>query len=333
MTYAAITGMRSARHPLQGCGHVGDCGCAGVPVLAVSGSDCGCAGLGGKFDAPAASNTFTTLTGLTTSQMARVTDLRMRHIMNTGLAIARLGPAAPEISFSDILHLDATKLALSSNPGQLARSAVLYAIARCGQLIERLPGLYRGQNQGIPGAEALAADLNSLAETGVSGVRTTLDIVFSLLPSRSATSGLGNPWVIAGVAVAVSAALAVAVVALSYFLLTSESKIEQADEYCAGRLRSTGVACNPEQYRAYIDSLPPQSQDFLSNTLNKMGDATSSVLKYALIGGGVLILGVVGYNYFLYRTGKSMIKSPTGRKTLAANRKRSSRRRTSRGRR
>lgn len=277
------------------------------------------AGLGGKFDAPASS--YTILTGLTTPQAGKVTSLRVRQIRNISRAMALLGTAAPESSFSDILHLNMTTLMRASYAGRLARSAILYAIARSGQLIERLPGLYRGQNQGIPGAETLATDLSSLAEMGVSGVAEALD----LLPSPSATSGLGEPVTVTVVAVAVSAVLAVAVVALAYFLFTSQSKVEQADEFCAGRLRTTGVACDPAVYRAYIDSLPPQSQDFLHGTLDKMGDAASSVFKYALIGGGVLILGVVGYNYFLYRAGKKAVTHHSA--TLTSNRRR---RRTSR---
>ena len=65
------------------------------------------------------------------------------------------------------------------------------------------------------------------------------------------------------------------------------------------------------------------------------GDAAGILVKYALIGGSVLILGVVAYNYVSYR----VMKSPTGRKlvgaavggpagaALVSNRKRSSRRR------
>jgi hypothetical protein len=273
------------------------------------------AGLGGKFDAPASN--YTSLTGLTPSQQAKVTDLRMRQIINIGRAVALLGPASPEVAFTDVLHLNVTNLVRASNFGQFVRSAVLYAIARSGQIIERLPGLYRGQNQGIPGAEMLAAELKRVAETGVDGVRDVLD----LLPERSATSGLGVAPI--AVAITVSVVLAVAVVALSYFLFTSQSNVEQADEFCAGRLRTTGVACDPVTYRAYIDNLPPESRDFLNNTLDKMGDAAGSAVKYALIGVGVLVLGVVGYNYFLYRTGKAV----KHRGALAANRRRSSRRR------
>lgn len=343
MTYARITGMRSARFPLQGCGCVGECGCAETP--AVEGLGCGCAsmpivatsGLGAtsKFDT-APPNVYASLEGLTPAQNAQVTTLRAFQIPNVVRAFAILGREAPEVSFADVLDLNATKIASASNPALLARSIILYAIARTGQLIERLPLMYRAANLGVPGASAVASRLVSLCNTGISGVRTVLD----LLPSPSATSGLGTlpMWV----------AVVFPLASLVEFLFSSGGVNAETETTCAEQLRITGTRCTAADFARYSAQHSAEDKGALDKIIEEMAKTAGSVIKFVLVGVGVLILGVVAYNYVSYRVGRAVVGSKAGRKVigaavggpagaLAANRRSSrrrvSRRRTSRGRR
>ena len=93
-----------------------------------------------------------------------------------------------------------------------------------------------------------------------------------------------------------------------------------------------------------FDSIGSIGRKVVDGAIDGAKEGMGILVKYALIGGSVLILGVVAYNYVSYRVGRAVMKSPTGRKllgaavggpagALAANRRRSSRRRrTSRSR-
>ena len=313
-------------------------------MLAVSGLGCGCvaapvmAGLGtpaptSKFDAPP--STYTSLTGLTPSQIAKVTELRVRHITNAARAFWLLGREAPEVSFLDVLSLDARKLASTSEPALLVRSVLLYAIARTGQLIERLPLMFRAQNLGISGAAGVAGRLVALSATGIVAVGRVLDLI-----PAPATSGLGFIMLLP------LAALAVPLLAVVYFLHATGDTDAETEATCAAQLRATGTPCTAADFARYSAQHTAEDQSALDKIIDKMGDTAGSVIKFVLVGVGVLILGVVAYNYVSYRVGRAVMKSPTGRKlvgaavggpagaALVSNRKRSSRRRrTSRSRR
>jgi hypothetical protein len=286
-------------------------------------------GLGGKFDT-APPNVYASLDGLTPAQNAQVTFLRGLHIPNVVRAFAMLGREPPEVSFSDVLDLNASKIASASNPALLARSIVLYAIARTGQLIERLPLMYRAENLGIPGASAVASRLVSLCSTGISGVRTVLD----LLPNPSATSGLGVlPYLLV---------LAVPLLAVVYFLTSSGDVNAETEATCTEQLRITGTRCTSADFARYSAQHSAEDKGALDKIIEEAAKTAGSVIKFVLIGAGVLIAGGVAYAYIQYRLGRAVLGSPTGRKlvgaaiggpagaALVSNRKRSSRRRVSR---
>jgi hypothetical protein len=363
--------MRSARFPLQGCGDCGcsglddcgcgcsgvGCGCAGTPVLAVSGLGCGCGstsgmeGLGGKFDSPAP-NPYNSLSGLTPLQNAKVTFLRGLQIPNVVRAVGILGPAAPEVSYQDVLDLNLLKIARAQfAPQGLARSVILFALYQTGALIEKLPFAYRMANAGVPGAAALVDRAVYLAELGTSSVRNALDLTQTV---QTATSGLGLDTSYVTAAVISAAAyfiggpvlLVAALPPLVYYLHSVVDVQAEIDARCAQQLTLTGVRCRPEDIARYHDQITAENRSVLDDIGARVaegaGSAISSVLKYALIGGGVLIAGGVAYAYIQYRLGRAVLGSSTGRKLIGAavggpmgaalvsNRKRSSRRRVSR---
>jgi len=336
MTYVRNNGMRSARFPLQGL-HGPGCGCGGCAgvgsILAVAGLGC-CtpvAGLGNtsKFDTPstgtkprpAATSSLPSLDGLTPLQTAQVTTLRVTHIPNVYRMRALLGPQPPEASFSDVMRLDLRRIAAA--PFDVIRSVLLYALYQTGELVDKLPSVYRMANAGMPGAAALAARIVSLTSIGIRGTKEALDLV------PTGTSGLGVS-IVSAAALAAAALLAPVIVggtpvlliavaaALVTFIRSSTDLDAQATRLCEQHFASTGVRCTPEDFAGYRAQLAEEDKGFIDGIGDEVAKATGLVVKYLLIGGAVLIGGVVLFNYLTYRAGKAVLKSPTGRKLVGA---------------
>jgi hypothetical protein len=230
------------------------------------------------------------LNGLTAPQAALWTDASVRHGINSAFTVAIFGAHAPELSFSDVLSLSAAKIVRSASPVKIARSVFLYSLAVNAQLIGALPGLMRAQNAGSAEAAVLVSEaLVDIASCNVR-LKSILDkIMLAVSAVSPAVSGLGlDPITISvGAAAAIAAVIiveSIVIAALAYWLFAAKSRVKQAEEFCAGRLRTTGVACTGEDYRAYVDSLPPDASGALSNALDKMAKGAGTGVTVIMVG-------------------------------------------------
>lgn len=241
------------------------------------------------------------LSGLTAPQVALWTDASVRHGINSSFTVAIFGAHAPELSFADVLSLNAAKIVRSASPVKIARSVFLYSLAVNAQLIGALPGLMRAQNTGSAEAAVLVSEVLADIAGCNTRLKSILDkIMLAVSAVSPAVSGLGvlEPITMSvGTAAAIAAVIiveSIVIAALAYWLFAAKSRVKQAEEFCAGRLRTTGVACTGEDYRAYVDSLPPDASGALNNALDKMAKGAGTgvtVIMVGLVAAGAAWLG------------------------------------------
>jgi hypothetical protein len=187
-------------------------------------------------------------------------------------------------------------------------------------------------NSAIKSAESVARLRLALRAVDLAEqIQSRLLQIFNALP-QSSTSGLGdatNAGVALGVGllfapISMGASIPISVlVALAELFGLADGAIDAIQSALGG----------------VFDTVQKAARQVAEGAVAGAAAGAGFLLKYALIGGSVLILGIVAYQYATYRVGKAILKSPTGRRlvgaaaggpvgaSLAANRKRSSRRR------
>ena len=201
------------------------------------------------------------LSGLTADQVTQWNLLDRITRQNT-TDIGRLfGTSEPQFSFQDILNFDFEKLVRSSAPVVALRSLLMYAATQNAKGLVTLTGLFRAKNQGSAEAGRLSDEIASGLRASNENIATVLAKVKSYLPGMS---GLGwVPAVIAGITgaqwAAIIAGTLVTIGAIHFYLKNMTTNVERGEEFCAARLRATGIKCTPTDFRSYVESLGPDA--------------------------------------------------------------------------
>lgn len=278
----------------------------------------------------------------------RVIDIRVRAGSSKAL-ISAMGAALrptdaasllqPYASVVDAVQALARRAVQTSAPVQAVQNVVLFGLGQVDRLATSALAAADSvltdksdPNSAIKSPQSverlrLAARAVDLAEQ----IQSALLRIFNALP-RSGTSGMGD----------LESSAYTMGVGLLFGPVTMGASIPIAALVALTQL--FGLA---DGIVAAIESVLGHVMDTLQvaalNVARGAGEAAGSVLKYVLIGGSVLVLGIVAYQYATYRVGKAILKSPTGRRlvgaavggpvgaSLAANRRRrTSRRKASR---
>jgi hypothetical protein len=213
----------------------------------------------------------------------------------------------PEMSWAAVKSANLT--AFVSAPSELVRSAVLYGVGIVAKILASARVMLDGARQNVSGATQDARAQLDAAAAGMSAIETVL----SAIPS-SATSGLGFfPFVVP----------IAALYALWRFFSSEGDTDARTAAYCQRKLELTGERCTPQEFadvsRRYAED--EESGGFWDKIGDQVSGTLSSILKYALIGGGVLVGTFVAWQAFVaftaYRATKAIVSTPEGRRIAA----------------
>ena len=251
------------------------------------------------------------LSGLTADQVTQWNLLDRITRQNT-TDIGRLfGTSEPQFSFQDILNFDFEKLVRSSAPVVALRSLLMYAATQNAKGLVTLTGLFRAKNQGSAEAGRLSDEIASGLRASNENIATVLARVKSYLPGMS---GLGwVPAVVAGITgaqwAAIIAGTLVTIGAIHFYLKNMTTNVERGEEFCAARLRATGIKCTPTDFRSYVESLGPDATQVIAGAGKKMAESAGTATSVLLIGAAVLALGYAGYRVLSATGGMQRLRS------------------------
>jgi hypothetical protein len=166
-----------------------------------------------------------------------------------------------------------------------------------------------GVRQNVSGA---AQDARAQLDTAAAGM-SAIETVLSAIPS-SATSGLGFLPVVVPIA---------ALYALWRFFSSEGDADARTAAYCQRKLELTGERCTPQEFadvsRRYAED--EESSGFWDKITDQLAGTFASILKYAAIGGAVLVGTFVAWQAFVafaaYRATKAIVSTPEGRRLAA----------------
>jgi ubiquinone biosynthesis monooxygenase Coq7 len=115
-----------------------------------------------------------------------------------------------------------------------------------------------------------------------------------------------------------------ALYAIWRFFSASDDAAQRTTAYCQRKLEVTGQGCTPQEFteieRRYAEG--SESGGFWDKITDQLAGTFASILKYAAIGGAVLVgtfivwQAIVGYT--AYRTTKAVVSTPEGRRLAGA---------------
>jgi hypothetical protein len=264
------------------------------PSSTVPGGASGGAASGGASTATSEEVRYTTLVG-------RLGALRRRVESVFGTT------RPPEMSWAAVKSANLT--AFVSAPSELVRSAVLYGVGIVAKILASARVMLDGVRQNVSGA---AQDARAQLDTAAAGM-SAIETVLSAIPS-SATSGLGFLPIVVPIA---------ALYALWRFFSSEGDADARTAAYCQRKLELTGERCTPQEFadvsRRYAEN--EESSGFWGKIGDQVSGTLSSILKYALIGGAVLVGTFVAWQAFVaftaYRATKAIVSTPEGRRLAA----------------
>jgi hypothetical protein len=213
----------------------------------------------------------------------------------------------PELSWSAVRSMNLATLV--SAPQGLARSAILYAVGIVTKQLAAAQLMIDGARAGVPNAVADARSQLDTAAMGLSAIETALDAV-----PGSSVGGLGFLPLVP----------LAALYAIWRFFSASDDAAQRTTAYCQRKLEVTGQGCTPQEFteieRRYAEG--SESGGFWDKITDQLAGTFASILKYAAIGGAVLVgtfivwQAIVGYT--AYRTTKAVVSTPEGRRLAGA---------------